>query len=195
MGRHSSPDQGPFYRSFLGWVGLWLMIAAVTGIGVWSLVAAIGGPDARRSVAAEAPPKDERSRPDRPAPTVSGARIATATPEIATPEIATPSPSPPKREKKPALVTDGVTVQVLNGTLEDAAAQALADKLGGLGYSVVAVEESSRLYSETTVFWSTESSRQPAQALADRFGWIAQPKPANLSTGVSLHVVVGADET
>lgn len=192
MGRHSSPNQGPFFKSFFGWLGLWLMIAVVTGVGVWFVVAAIGGPEARRSVASEAPPPSaEDTGEGSPVPTVSGARITKKTPAAVT-----PSPTPAKeRAQKSKLVTEGVTVQVLDGTTTPAAAQALADKLGRLGYSVVAVEESSRTYEETTVFWSLESSRDAAMALAERFGWVAEPKPANLSTGVSIHVVAGADET
>jgi hypothetical protein len=30
--------------------------------------------------------------------------------------------------------------------------------------------------------------------LAGRFGWVALPKPDNLSAEVSIHVVVGQDE-
>jgi len=164
------------------------MIAVVTGVGVWVAVNAIGGPDARRSVASEAPaePKQEEA----PAPTVSGARITNETPAVST-----PSPAPTKeRDEKTKLVTEGVSVQVLDGTASPTAAQSLADKLGGLGYTVVAVEEASRAYEETTVFWSTDASRSAAEALAERFGWVAVPKPANLSADVALHVVAGADE-
>jgi len=191
MGRHSSPDQGHFYRSFMGWLSLWLMIAAVTAVGVWYAVTAIGGPDVRRSVAAETARHRTTDDSAAPQPTVSGARIANEVPDAATADRDEPAQGTRADTK---LVTDGITVQVLNGTLEDAAAQSLADKLGGFGYGVVAVEESSRLYSETTVFWSTAAAREAALALAERFGWIAERKPANLSSDVSLHVVVGADE-
>jgi len=191
MGRHSSPNQGPFLKSFFGWLGLWLMIAVVTGVGVWLTVAAIGGPEARRSVASEAREPEREQAADRsPAPTVSGALITTETPAVETPARV---PAEEPREKK-KLVTEGMSVQVLDGTTSATAAQGLADRLAGLGYTVVAVEEASRTYQETTVFWSTESSREAALALAERFGWVAEPKPANLSPDVSLHVVAGADE-
>ena len=196
MGRHSSPDQGHFYRSFFGWLGLWLMIAVVTAVGVWFVVATIGGPEATRSVASGSEAKD-REPEEEPEPTVSGALITKETPAPAT---ATPTPPPSgndekEKAEKTKLVTEGVTVQVLNGTSDVGAAQRLADKLSGLGYSVVAVEESSRLYPKTTVFWSTDASQDAAVALAERFGWVAEPKPANLAPTVSLHVVAGADQT
>lgn len=189
MGRHSSADQGHFYRSFAGWVVLWAVIAAVTGAAVWFLVTELGGPDLQKPVASER----DRTKNDgaSPTPTVSGARIAAAT-ETPTP-TPTPTPTEPTGDDV-KLITEGVSVQILNGTADPGAAQAMADRLGGLGYSVVAVEESSRHYPRTTVFWSAESSREAAEALAGRHGWAAEAKPANLSDEVSLHVVVGADE-
>ena len=191
MGRHSSPEQGHFYKSFFGWLGLWLMIAVVTAVGVWFVVTTIGGPEATRSVASGSETKD-RERENEPAPTVSGARITKETP---TPTMPTPAPARKEKAEKTKLVTEGVSVQVLNGTSDPGVAQGLADKLLGLGYSVVAIEESSRLYPDTTVFWSTEASRDAAMALAERFGWVAEPKPENLAPTVSLHVVAGADQS
>ena len=193
MGRHSSPNQVHFYRSFMSWFGLWVLIAVVTGIAVWVFVGAVGGDDARRSIAAE-PMVEETADPE---PTVSGLRVA----DQPTPEPVETSEPPatrkPKRDKQEdvKLITEGVTIQVLNGTMNSGAAQAVADRLSGLGFSIVAVEESSRAYSETTVFWSTDASREAAEALAERMGWLAEPKPANLADTVSFHVVVGADET
>ncbi len=167
------------------------MIAVVTAVGVWFLVAAIGGPDARRSVAAESRSEPDRRDDDVPAPTVSGALITRETPDAAE----TQASGEKESADKVKLITEGISIQVLNGTADQAAAQALSEELGALGYAVVAVEESSRMYSETTVFWSMESSRAAAEALAERFGWVAEPKPANLSADVSLHVVAGADES
>lgn len=196
MGRHSSPNQGHFYRSFAGWVFLWAVIATVTGAAVWFIVAALGGPSAQRPVAA-ASDKNEKAAP---APTVSGIRIA-ATPEPSeTPEAAeTPDPVPsatatqePSEEVE--LITEGISVQVLNGTAAPAAGQTMAERLAQLGFEIVAVEESSRGYDQTTVFWSSDATRDAATALAERHGWVAEPKPANLSDEVSLHVVVGSDE-
>ena len=201
MGRHSSSDQGHFYRSFFGWVGLWAMIAVVTGIAVWFVVGLIAGGDAQDPLAADSRPQqvaepetDTEPEPE-PEPTVSGARIVNES----TTDVETPAPAetqePKEKDDGGKLITEGVSIQVLNGTTDPAAAQAMGDKLSGLGYSVVAIEESSVVYDQTTVFWSTEASKDAAVALAERFGWLAEPKPTNLADTVSLHVVVGADES
>ncbi len=180
MGRHSSPSQGPFYRSVVGWAALWVTIAVITGIAVWLIVNTISGPEVTPTAATE---PQETSEPELE---------PTDDPVIA----ASVSPTPePEETKSPKLITEGVTVQVLNGTAQPDAAQAMADRLGGLGFTVVIVEEASRTYQETTVFWSSDASREAAEALAGRFGWVAEPQPGNLSSEVSIHVVVGADET
>lgn len=191
MGRHSSPEQGHFYRSFAGWIVVWAVIAGVAGIAVWFLVAELGGPDVTRPIAqgkdrvrAEAPEPE-------PEPTVSGARVAAVSTPPASPPAPTPMPTPSQEVE---LITEGISVQVLNATSDGSAGQTMADRLSELGYEVVAVEESSQPYELTTVFWSTDASREAATAVAERHGWVAEPKPANLSPEVSLHVVVGADE-
>ena len=187
MGRHSSPSQGHFYRSFAGWIFLWAVIAAVTGAAVWFIVGALGGPNTQQPVAAA---REKKERP-APAPTVSGIRVA------ATPETPDPVPRATETEEPPEdveLITEGVSVQVLNGTPAPAAGRTMADRLTELGFAIIAVEESSRIYDQTTVFWSSAESRDAATALADRHGWVAEAKPANLSDEVSLHVVVGSDE-
>jgi cytoskeletal protein RodZ len=179
VGRHSSPDQGPFYRSFGGWIAVWLVIAGVTGIAVWFAVSAIGSDVADPT---ETSPANDRSTPE-PSPSQT---TAEATP------TETPSPVDNTDVK---LITDDVTVQILNGTLDSGAALRMSNRLDRLGYSVVAVEESSRAYSDTTVFWSYPESKEAAVALAEHFGWVAEQRPANLSSEVAIHVVVGADET
>jgi hypothetical protein len=63
-----------------------------------------------------------------------------------------------------------------------------------LGFEIVTVVDAARIYEETTIFWSTDESRPAAEALASRFGWIVESKPANLSADVSVHVVVGQDQ-
>jgi hypothetical protein len=84
---------------------------------------------------------------------------------------------------------------VLNGTSAADADDRMADRLAKLGYEVVAVESASKLYERTTVYWAVPSAQKAAEALAEHFGWVSAPKPDNLSTQVSLHVVVGADES
>ena len=192
MGRHSSKDQGPFLRSFLGWVSVWVIVAVATGIAVWVIVNTIGHPELKTALGHEDTTKSHHAKPT-PTPEETVAVVETP---IETP-VPTPTPTPraPKTPHNQPLQTEGVTVQVLNGTLQDDAGRLMADRLSGLGYSIVAVEESVKTYPDTTVFWSSPASRDAAEALAERFGWIAEPKPANLSPAVSMHVVVGADES
>ena len=183
MGRHSSPAQGPFYRSIIIWALPWLMIASVVLVAVIIAIDAVGGDDL------DALPAAQQTRSVEPEPT-----------EATTPSsepVKTPEPeTTPKKEPKDdevALITD-VTVQVLNGTGVSDADDRMADRLSELGYEVVAIEGSSKQYSATTVFWSHPGAQDAAEALAERFGWLAQPKPDNLSATVDLHVVVGSDE-
>ena len=183
MGRHSAPRQTVFYRSVAGWVVPWVLIAAVTGTSVWFAVDALGG-SALEASPTPSPTRVSRAAAPTPTPTPTPAQAeASAQPR---------SRSGARRDVK--LITNGVTAQVLNGTASPAADDLMADRLADLGFSVVSVESSSKAYPDTTVFWSTGAAEAAAEALARRFGWIAQPKPDNLSDEVSLHVVVGADE-
>lgn len=169
----------------MGWAGVWVTIAVITGIGVWLIVKTIGGPEVE-----PLPINDTQETAAEPEPT----KGSTDDPVV----VATDQPEPEETnepEGSTELITEGVTVQVLNGTLQPEAGQSMADRLSELGFAVVTVEESSQAYNVTTVFWSTEGSRAAAEALAERFDWVSEPKPENLSSEVSIHVVVGADET
>lgn len=163
---------------------MWVVIAAITGVAVWFLVNALGG----GGVPPEAVADDRETEAPKP----------TEEPETE-PVVATETPAPVETEPEEApedvkLITEGISVQVLNGTTQADAGDSMSTRLTDLGYTVVAVEESSRAYNKTTVFWSSSEAEEAARALADRFGWFAEPKPENLSPDVSLHVVVGADE-
>ena len=187
-GRHSSPDQVHFYKSVVAWFLPWVLIAVVVGTAVWIAVEAVSGATEGSSPAAAATPAPEPTEEPEPTPE----------PETPAPDK-TPKPSEeptaePTPEPEEPLITEGITVQVLNATDSAEADDRMADKLSKLGFTVVAVESASSRYDETTVFWSTEEAKEAAQRLADRFGWVAEAKPENLSTTVSLHVVVGADE-
>jgi hypothetical protein len=187
MGRHSNPEQGPFYRSVLGWVLPWILIAAVIGGAVWFAVGVVGGDEVR-------PASGERrtSSPDEePEPEPTDTEIAVASPE----PTEEPEPEPTDDEERRPLITEGITIQVLNGTSDAAADDAMADRLGGLGFEIVAVEPSSVSYPRTTVFWSYPEAQEAAERLAERFGWVAEAKPGNLSDTVALHVVVGRDQS
>ena len=183
MGRHSSPEQWPFYRSVAGWLLPWFMVAGVVGIALWVAVASMGDDGASPALSREKSPTPE-------AETV-------APPQPSSEPVKPKKEKPPKPAETPAeeeLITDGVTLQVLNASGSPGAAEPVATKLGDLGFEVVAVVEAAKIYEETTVFWSSEESRAAAEALAGRFDWIVEGKPENLSADVSVHVVVGRDE-
>lgn len=187
-GRHSSPDQLHFYKSVVSWFLPWVLIAVVVGTAVWIAVEAVSGATEGSAPAAATTPEptakpDPTPEPETPKPEESV--------EPSVKPTAEPTPTP---EAEP-LITEGVTVQVLNATDSAGADDAMADKLSKLGFTVVAVESASSRYDATTVFWSTDATKEAAQRLADKFGWVAEAKPENLSTTVGLHVVVGADET
>jgi xanthine/uracil permease len=106
----------------------------------------------------------------------------------------TPRPSAPERKQTMKLITEGVTVQVLNATTSMAAQQDMESRLEELGFEVIVVNPAAGEYARTTVFWSFPEARKAAVALARRFGWLSDPKPSSLSPSVSIHVVVGQDE-
>ena len=184
MGRHSKPEQGPFYRSVLGWIVPWVFIAAVVGGAVWFAVGVVGGDDITPTSGNREPTKTK----DEPSPEPSDTEIDLATPEP------TDEPEPTETESDRPLITEGIAIQVLNGTSDAAADDAMAERLEGLGFEIAAVEASSVSYSRTTVFWSYPEAEEAAKRLADRFGWISDEKPGNLSDTVAIHVVVGGDE-
>ena len=180
MGRHSSPQQWRYYLSILKYALPWILVSVVGVSAVWAGVGALGDDELNPSkgpVVSEA----ENPRPRRQ-----------ATPRATPVE---PNETPEEPEEEVPLVTEGMTVQVLNGTNVTGVDQAMADRLQGLGYQVVNVVPAAVTYAETTVLWSYAESEEAAARLAERFGWRVKPKPDNLSTQVALHVVVGADET
>ncbi len=193
MGRHSAGEQGPFIRSVLGWFVPWFLIAAVVGVAVWILVNALGGDEAKPVADAGSPSPSATATPSS---TDTKPKVAVASPK----PKANPRPKPEpkatktKRPGPPPLITADINIQVLNGTSDPAVDDAVAARLEGLGFRIEAVDESSAAYDRTTVFWSYPEAQEAAQVLAERLGWVAQPKPDNLSDTVAVHVVVGADE-
>jgi hypothetical protein len=184
MGQHSSPEQWPFYRSVVGWFLPWVMVAGVVGVALWVAVASLGGDDG-------ASPALSRDRSPSPKTEV----VAPVVPptETAKPKKEKP-PKPEETEAEEELIVDGITVQVLNASGTPGAEDPVTTELTELGFEIVTVVDASKIYEETTVFWSTNESRPAAEALAARFDWIVESKPANLSVDVSVHVVVGRDQ-
>jgi hypothetical protein len=180
MGRRSSTNQWPFYRSVLSWFVPWALVAVIVGIGVWIAVDALSGGASN----------------DKPSAALAGGRSPSAsvnqTPN-ASPRPTVSASSTPDKKRKPPLITRGITVQVLDATSDPAAGQRIATRLAHLGFQIAVVGGAASPYDRTTVYWAYPSAKAAAKALAARFGWTAAPKPANLSPQVALHVVVGAD--
>ena len=192
VGRHSAGDQTAFYRSALLWFLPWLIVAVVAIAAVWIAV------DALSSDVQPVPPTRPEKRAavpaDEPSPTDE------ASPEPEETEQPSPSPDPSKTPKddegdddKPKLITDGVTVQVLNGTADAEADDRVAEQLEHLGYEIEAINPY-LARPDTIVFFSSKESQKAAEALAAHFDWPVQPKPEDLSAEVSIHIIVGADE-
>lgn len=184
MGKHSHRSQWAFYRSVLGWAFPWLIVSAMVAVGIWLAVDALGNDDIDTPVVAE---KSETPSPSAKAPSKSPRPDPSPSPS---PPAPVPSTSP---EAEVELITENMSVQVLNGTADAAADDRMANQLSELGFEVVAIQGASRSYELTTVLWSYTESQEAAERLAERFGWQVEPKPENLSTTVALHVVVGAD--
>jgi hypothetical protein len=161
-----------------------MFVAAVLGVGIWITVDALGNDDL-------------------PTPMVAGDSSPSPSPTPKVRATKSPSPTPKEKETKPPedkepqveLITENISIQVLNGTGDAAVDDAMANQLTELGFEVIAIQGSSKAYDLTTVFWSYAESQEAAERLAERFDWQVGPKPGNLSTQVAVHVVVGFDYT
>jgi hypothetical protein len=195
LGRHSSREQGPYIWSVVTWAVPWVVLAVIVGAAVWIAVDTVGGDGVALDVEPQSPSPEPAATPTR-TPTTSPAPVAASPTPARTP---TPDPSPTpkaKRRKKDGgdggLITQGVTVQVLNGTGGiEGAAEAMADRLAQLGFHIEAVTDGLTV-SRSVVYWSTNDARDAAMALARHLGWWAAPAPENLSAEVDLHVIVSA---
>ena len=188
MGRHSSDNQFPYYRSMVAWFLPWAIMAAIAIAAVWVAVDTLGRDDV--PIAAVDP-----TPTPTPEPATSTVEV-TPTVQPTVEPTRTKDPEPKKTDEPdepPELITEGVTAQILNGTNTPEADDLMADRLSRLGFEVVSIEGASKTYVSTTVFWSFPSAEKAAKALAERFGWVAEPKPDNLSSTVDIHVVVGQD--
>ncbi|HVF52417.1 MAG TPA: LytR C-terminal domain-containing protein [Actinomycetota bacterium] len=169
----------------IGWSAPWIIIAIVVGFAVWRAIETVDR-GKEQTVATTAPTPTPSPEPT-PSPTFTPIPLDEDEGVL---EGRDPGPSP-----SPSLLTEDVTVQVLNGSSNETAGEGMAGRLEELGYEVVVVQEAARPYAETTVFYSTEEDRPAAEALAAHFDWIVEPKPESLAAEVSIHVVVGEDET
>ncbi|MBA2366466.1 MAG: LytR C-terminal domain-containing protein [Actinobacteria bacterium] len=201
MGRHSSNEQFRYYQSVVGWFLPWALVGVVALTAVWIAIGALGRDDldtqapGAAAQGPEEPGSGTTATPSEPSGTPSPSQSATPEPEQTQEPVQPDEPKQdePANKPKPELITEGVSVQVLNGTSSSAAGRAMTSRLTRLGFDVV-VAFPSTPYDNTTVLWSSREAKPAAKALAARFSWRSARKPANLSPSVDLHVVVGADE-
>ena len=200
VGRHSADSQSAFYRSAALWFLPWVVVAVVALAAVWIAIDALGGNEVSPTSVKGQNQKKNGGAPVDPTPAET--EETTEPEEIEEP---TPSPEPSKSSAdkdededeanadKPKLITDGVSVQVLNGTSDAEADDRVAEQLEHLGYDVIAVNPYlSR--PDTIVYFSSEESKKAAEALGAHFEWPVEPMPEDLSSEVDVHVIVGADE-
>lgn len=194
-GRHSANDQISFYRSAFLWFLPWTVLAVVALGAVWIAIDALGNDAAPRTSES----KDGKDSSGGGAPGGS-AGDPSRNPESAEEPGSTKDRKKDEKDKNPGaggedveLVTDGVSLQVLNGTDRPDLDDAWAKKLESLGFEIAAVNPYTST-KETIVYWSNEDVREAAELLGERFGWSAQTKPEELSAEVDVHVFLGADE-
>lgn len=196
MGKHSSPERAPFFRSIGAWALPWLLIVVVIAVALIVALDMVGDDPVRTSsdddVEAASTPGTAASQGRRSGSKDDAQEKAHKEKERKGKQERDPTDEPAEIDAKSKLKPDGLTVQVLNGTGDGEADDVMADKLARLGYTVVAVSPSSRAYPRTTVFWVGDAQKSASQ-LAERFEWKVDPAPDNLSREVDLHVVVGAD--
>jgi len=148
--------------------------------------------------ASPAVPDDEQPTPQEtggePEPSAEPSEEPEPDPEPSAEPTDEPEPEPSPFE--PTIDPATVSVQVLDGDGVEGRAEteAVAERLSAAGYNVVVINDASRTYEDTTVFWTAGFEVQ-GQEMAQLLGFPeAAPKLENLSDQVQVHLVVGADQ-
>ena len=196
-GRHSSNNQTAFYRSAVQWFLPWLIVGVVAIGAIWIAVDALGN-DA-------APESDASNKEDAPAAVGASPSDEPSEEEVESEPTETPESDASDKDKSGKdksgkdngdtveLITENISIQVLNGTNDSTLDDGWADKLQALGFEIEVVNPYLSM-EETVVYWSSSESREAAEALGERFDWPAEAKPSELSAEVSIHVYLGEDE-
>lgn len=172
----------------------WGIGAAGSGDGGGDLVSADGtsSPTASDPATDPATPTDgaPTGTPTGPATTGDGTSSPTPT------DSATPTDEEPPTEGGATSIPPGeISIQVLDAVRLDGstAADEIADQLEADGYDVVVVNDASKVYDVTTVFY-TAGFEASARQIAAAYGFAkVEQKPDNLSDTVRVHLVVGRD--
>lgn len=174
------------------------MYAAVVVVGSAVLFAGIGGvsgddtpsavgtqePTASAAPSSNASPGAQSTPVDPPADPTDEPTGTTGSP--------TSEPTVDPTDEIPA---GEVTVQILDGVLDGSgAAASVRDTLVEAGHELIAELPSSRVYEQTTVFWSV-GYEDAANQIAQRYGWsVVRPgTEVGLSEAANVTVVVGQD--
>lgn len=190
MARHADPQDRSFRSSLLRAAAGGLVALLVTFAATWLLTVlgrdgGTGGP----AMLASGPTEF----------------VQAPTPQAPTPQAPSPQPSPepetpaasvePTPQETTQTAPGEVTVQVLDAVGSGTQAQAAADVLEELGYTVVVVNPTPRRVSKTTILATPghEDAAEALRAADDRFRVIDQNNDFNPS--VDLHVLVGPDFT
>lgn len=202
--RHRPPGD----NSFL--VSLGRHLAAAAGLvvlmaGAFWAIGSVGDGEGEL-VVADSPPAATEPGSGTPAPGTTGESSPPAT-ETET-DDASPAASPtasPTDDVSPDEATGSpddetippseISIQVLDAVLidGDTTAQEIADELEADGYDVVVVNQASKVYDVTTVFY-TPGFEDSARQIAAAYGFSrVEEKPSNLSSTVRVHLVVGRD--
>ena len=196
-GRHSSNNQTAFYRSAVQWFLPWIIVGVVAIGALWIAVDALGNDAAPESDASQkdnAPAAVGTSPSEEPTEEeVDSEPTETTEPDASDKDKSNKDESNKDKDDDRELITDGVSVQVLNGTNDSSLDDQWADKLDGLGFEIEVVNP--YLSAEkTVVYWSSSEFQEAAEALGERFDWPAEEKPSELSAEVSIHVYLGESE-
>lgn len=175
MGRHSLDDQAVFWRSAVLFALKWLAIGVLPLLVILGIVRLVMQQD--QPVETQPPPATSA------APSPEATEQATQTETVQ--ESPSPQPSPTPEEK--------LELQVLNGSNTEGNANLAAAELRKEGYEVVAVQNASRKYEKTTVFFQSGFETQ-ADEVARLIGAdVVQPAPQNLDKNIPVTVVIGND--
>jgi LytR cell envelope-related transcriptional attenuator len=152
---------------------------------------------------AASPPRAGTATTKAPPASTAAATTTTAPPTTTTARTTTTTttraPSATSTTRAPAGATplksaEGVTVQILNGTGELRLARDFKPAVRAAGYRIVNTGNSAVFYEMSTVYY-TDDNRDDALSFRRRFpafSTVARA-PANLSSSVELHVIIGAN--
>ncbi len=160
------------------------LLAAAVAFGVYWLVFAADPAD---DIVLDDPTEDLAALPTVPEEPAATPTATTPVMTTAPTEAATTSPARPG---------EGTSVQVLNGTDDQALFDDVVATLSDLGYDVTQSGRARQDYSETTIFATAgqEAAADALQVNDPRFTTIGE-NPGNLTTQIDIHVVVGSDWT